>query len=249
MTRRLLIVDFVLLAVIGLLAWQFRREWRRENAREQALYRYQVKPALPPAIPALARLAPFEAGAYAAVAQNNLFTADRNPNVIVDVEPPKPKPLPVFPVARGVMLWDGAPPTIVLSEKSGTAQKGYHPGDTIGEWKVVSIDNTYVVFGWDGKEYQKRIDELLDRAPIEVAAAPTPAPVTPAAAAPKNSATSLSASSPSADKNGPGKDVGGGYYACNAGDDSPAGTVVNGLKKVITSSPFSGSICRWESAK
>ena len=242
MTRRLIVVDVLLLALIGLLVWQLRLEWRRENSREQALYRYQVKPGRPPAMPALARLAPLEAGAYAGVAQNNLFTVDRNPNVIVDVVPPKPKPQPPFPVARGVMLWEGAPPTIVLSEKSGGPQKGYHPGETIGEWKVVSIDNTYVVFGWDGKEYQKRIDELLERAPIEMAAAaPTPA------APPKKNTSALS--EPSGDKHGPGMDVGGGYYACNAGDDSPPGTVVNGLKKVVTSSPFASSICRWESAK
>ena len=244
MTRRLIVVDVLLLALIGLLAWQLRLEWRREISREQALYRYQVKPVPPPPMPALARLAPFEAGAYAGVAQNNLFTIDRNPNVIVDVEPPKPKPQPPFPVARGVMLWEGAPPTIVLSEKSGGAQKGYHPGDAVGEWKVVSIDSTYVVFGWDGKEYQKRIDELLDRAPIEMASAPAPTPV--AAAPAKNNAA---LSTPSTDKHGPGMDVGGGYRQCNAGDDSPPGTVVDGFKKVVSASPFSGSICRWESTK
>ena len=246
MTRRLIVVDLILLVLIGLLAWQLRREWRRENNREQALYRYQSKPTPPPSMTALAKLSPFEAAAYAAVAQNNLFSLDRNPNVIVDVEPPKPKVQPLFPVARGVMLWDGAPPTIVLSEKAGAAQKGYHPGDAIGEWKIVSIDNTYVVFGWDGKEYQKRIDELLDRAPIEMAAAPAPAPAQAAAA---KATTALSTPSSSADKNGPGMDVGGGYRACNEGDSSPPGTMVDGYKKVISSSPFAKSICRWESAK
>jgi hypothetical protein len=244
LTRKLILVDLVLLVLIGLLGSQLRREWRRENSREQTLYRYQVKQVAPPHLNALAKLNPFEAGAYASVAQNNLFSKDRNPNVILDpVEPPKPKPQPPYPVARGVMLWDGAPPTIVLSEKSGGAQKGYHPGDSIGEWKVVSIDNTHVVFGWDGKEYEKRIDELLDHTPIEMAAA-APAPVAPA---PKSNTAALSPSSSA--KSGPGADVGGGYHACIPGDDAPAGTVVDGLKKVISQSPFSGSICRWESAK
>ena len=243
MTRRLILVDLLLILLIGLLGWQLRREWRRENTREQALYRYQVKPAAPPVLPALAMVNPFDAGAFATVAQNNLFSRDRNPNVIVEaVEPPKPKPQPPFPVARGVMLWDGTPPTIVLSEKSGGTQKGYHPGDSIGEWKVVSIDNTHVVFDWDGKEYEKRIDELLDHTSIEAVA------VTPAPAAPPPKVNNP-LSTPSSAKSGTGADVGGGYRACIPGDDAPPGTVVDGMKKVVSASPFSGSICRWESAK
>ena len=104
---------------------------------------------------------------FADVATKNLFSQDRNPNVIVD--PPKPlppKPQPPFPVAHGVMIWDGVPPTIVLSEKAGGPQKGYHPGDTIGPWTIVSVDSSYADFEWDGKDFKKRIDELIDRTPI-----------------------------------------------------------------------------------
>ena len=36
-------------------------------------------------------------------------------------------------------------------------------GDRIGDWKIVSVDNQYVVFEWDGKEFKKRIDELMDQ--------------------------------------------------------------------------------------
>ncbi len=97
----------------------------------------------------------------------NLFSKDRNPNVILDpVVPPPEKPVPPFPVARGVMLWGGVPPTVVLADKAGGQQRGYHPGEKIGEWKIVSIDNQFVVFEWNGKQFKKRIDELLDRTPL-----------------------------------------------------------------------------------
>jgi hypothetical protein len=141
------------------------------------------------------------------------------------------------------MLWDGVPPTIVLSEKAGGPQKGYHPGDVIGPWKVVSVDNSYADFEWDGKDFKKRIDELIDRTPI-VQAAPTAAVAAAQSAAPKPSTQTLSTPS----KSGPGADMGAGYKACTPGDGSPDGTVVDGMKKVVTATPF-GSACRWEQTK
>ena len=54
----------------------------------------------------------------------------------------------------------------MLSEKAGGPQKGYRPGDTIGPWTLVSVDSSYADFEWDGKEFKKRIDELIDRTPI-----------------------------------------------------------------------------------
>ena len=43
-----------------------------------------------------------------------------------------------------------------------------------------------------------------------------------------------------------GQDVGAGEYACLPGDNSPAGTISSdGLKKVMTPTPFGLPICRW----
>lgn len=42
--------------------------------------------------------------------------------------------------------------------------------------------------------------------------------------------------------------IGGGVKACVPGDDSPAGTVVDGYKKVIEATPF-GTACRWIAVK
>jgi len=242
LTRKLIAANLGLLAVLWLLGWQLRREWRRENAREQALYRYQPKVVAPPPLSPLPKVAPFDAVTFAVVAENNLFSKDRNANVILDPEkPPPPKLTPPFPVARGIMLWDGTPPTVVLAEKPGAAQRGYHPGDSIGQWKIVSIDNQYVVLGWDGKEFQKRIDELLDRTPIEMASV-TPTPAGPSKP-PPSANTTLNSPDPKI-----GADM-GGARACVAGDSSPAGTVLSGMKKVVTASPFGGATCRWEPAQ
>jgi hypothetical protein len=239
--RLLRLLDLALLVVVGLLAWQLRREWTGAQARDLALIHRTLPATRVPGLVPLDKVDPVTAADFADVALKNLFSQDRNPNVIVEpVKPPPPKPQPPFPVAHGVMLWDGIPPTIVLSEKGDGPQRGYHPGDTIGPWKLVSLDNKYADFEWDGKEFQKRIDELIDRTPIAQAQAPA-AP----AAAPKAGSQSLSNSSHS----GPGVDLGGGgFKGCLSDDSSPSGTVVDGMKKVITATPF-GQNCHWESAK
>jgi hypothetical protein len=43
----------------------------------------------------------------------------------------------------------------------------------------------------------------------------------------------------------PGADVGEGYRSCMPGDDSPSGTIVDGYRKVMSTSPF-GVSCGWE---
>jgi hypothetical protein len=235
------LLDLALVAVLVLLGYELRRERLRAGVREQALLHASSKtPA--GALAPLPKIDPLTATSYAEVAAKNLFSKDRNPNVILDpVIPPPEKPVPPFPVARGVMLWGGVPPTIVLADKAGGQQKGYHPGEKIGEWKVVSIDNSYVVFEWNDKQFKKRIDDLLDRTPIVMAEAPAQAAAGPAAAKPVQS---LAANATS----GPGVEIGDGLKACVAGDTTPAGTVVNGMKKVEGQTPF-GSACRWESVK
>ena len=248
MTRKLLALDLLLLAATVLLGMKVRREWIAARTREQVLLQRKIAPKPSPPLVPLVQPPPSTANMYAPVAEKSLFSKDRNSNVILDPPAPvKEKPVPRFPTARGVMLWDGVPPTVVLSERPGGAQKGYHPGDTIGEWQIISVDNQYVVLGWDGKEYKKRLDELLDKTTLTTAEA-APAAGN-AAANVMNTSTpqvqSLSTSTPQ----GPGADMGGNARACVAGDTSPAGAIVNGMRKVVTQSPFGGSTCRWEQVK
>ncbi len=244
MTRKLIALTVALAVVIVLLAVELRREWRTAHLHQQTVLGYRMKPA--PAVPlaALLKPEPVQAAAFAVVAEKNLFSKDRNPNVILDpVAPPPQKAVPPFPVARGVMLWDGVPPTVVLSDRAGGTQHGYHPGESIGEWKIVAVDNQYLSLEWDGKQFKKRLDELLDKTTLSGPDAP-PAPAQQqAAAAPAPPATTTLQSA-----SGPGGDVGGGFKACVAGDTTPSGTVVNGMKKVVSASPF-GSGCQWEPVK
>jgi hypothetical protein len=244
MTRKLMLLDLALAALVSFLAWQMRREWVEAHARAQAFLSAQVKQVPAPRLAALPRISPVTAIAYAEVAQLNLFSKDRNPQVILDpVEPPKPKPIPAFPVASGVLLWDGTPPVVVLSLRSGGRQKGYHPGEQIGDWKIVSVDNQYVVFEWDGREFKKRIDEIMDHSALEAAQTPAPAPASNAPPAPQ--AQSLSDSK----KSDHWVEVGSNdTKMCKPGDDTAPGTVLEGFKKVVSSTPF-GSACRWEQVK
>mgnify|MGYP006992463465 CR=1 FL=1 len=99
----------------------------------------------------------------------------------------------------------------------------------------MAIGTDTLTFEWDAKPHVKKFTDLQDReaAPVVEARTAAPAaPVTPAAPA-----------TPA--KPGPGADMGGGLAACNANDSSPAGTVVDGKRKVVTESPF-GKVCRWE---
>jgi hypothetical protein len=243
-TRKLILLNLALLAVLGFLISQMHREWTDAHARAQAFLSVKVQKVAAPPLAPLPRVAPLSAASYAEVAQMNLFSKDRNPQEIIDVVPLKVKPVPAFPVARGVLLWEGTPPTVVLSARSGAPQRGYRAGDRIGEWKIVSVDNQYVIFEWDGKEYKKRIDELMDRGPLVAEAAQASAAPR-ANAAPAAKAESLS----DASKSDRWVDVGAtDMRMCKPDDDTPAGTVVDGFKKVVSSTPF-GKACRWEQAK
>jgi hypothetical protein len=240
---KLRLLDVALLVLVGLLFWQLRREWIDSHVRDEALLHRSLPATQVPGLTPLDKVDPTTAAAYADVATKDLFSEDRNPNVVV--EPPKPepeKPPPPFPVAHGVMLWPGVPPTIVLSDKSGGTQKGYHPGESIGQWKLVSLDNSFVGLEWNGKEFKKRIDELIDRTPVHEIAVVAPASRIPA---PKAAPSQSLSSGP---KSGPGLDTGAGQRACVSGDSDPDGTVRDGMKKVVIATPF-GNNCHWEAVK
>jgi len=243
-TRKLILLDVALAAVFFFLVFEMRREWVEAHSRARAFLATVVPPVPATPVAPLSKVAPLAAVTYAEVALLNLFSKDRNPQVIIDVEPPKVKPIPAFPVAPGVLLWEGTPPVVVLSLRSGGPQKGYHVGDVIGDWKIASVDNQYVGFEWDGRQFKKRIDELMDHS-----AATAPAPASPSAAAsnaaPAAKAQSLSDSSKSEHWVDVGSDD---MRGCKPGDDTAAGAVVDGFKKVVSSTPF-GSACRWEQVK
>jgi hypothetical protein len=231
-----------LLVLVILASIALRHRWLEIKAREEALLKRFVPSPGAPTVPALPTHAAATAAQYLEVAEKMVFARDRNPNVILDPPepPPPPKPVPDLPVAYGVMnLGDG--PTAILSVKSGAEHRGYKPGEKIGEFKVVALNNKEIVFEWEGKYLKKSFEELADRRPA-VASAPEQ-PAQPAAAPPpQQQATTIGKAE------GPGADMGNSTRACVPGDTSPPGTVKDGLKKVVTKTPF-GDSCRWEPAK
>jgi hypothetical protein len=116
-----------------------------------------------------------------------------------------------------------------------------------------------VTFDWDGQQISKPVDDLIDRstaAPTAAAppgaAAPSPAPGPQAPAgglAPVNSSNAGASTNVTSPKIG--REVGAAgasVRGCIAGDASPAGTVIEGYRKQIVSTPF-GNQCSWIPAK
>jgi hypothetical protein len=233
---RLALVNLTLAALAAFGAWQLRVRWLDARARETALYRQQVKPRPAPPVVPIPAVQPVTAIAYADVAQKMLFTKDRNPAVEIDVAPAKP--MPPLPTAYGVMVF-GDVRSAILSPKSGTPHRAFSPGEMVGEFKLVSVDPEQLVFEWDGQTIVKKVDELASKdraaaaapAPETAAAPPAPPPVTTTVVAPV--------------RPGPGMQMTPEMRACQPGDSTPAGTVMEGMRKIVTKTPF-GEQCRWE---
>jgi hypothetical protein len=241
--RRILFINLALVGVTVLVAYEIRKNWIEAQARERKILAAQPAPVVVPVPPPTAPPAVTPPAGYADLAMRTLFAKDRNPNVIVEPPPPPPPPPPTppFPFAYGVMdLGDG--PMIAMAPRGGR-QKFYQKGEQVGQFKLLDIRPDHVVLEWNEKTFEKKLSDLADRSggteeasrtpapasgqPPVYVQAPTPPPITKGDAAPG------------------GVDIGGGIRSCNAGDTSPSGTVVGGMRKIVTTTPF-GSNCRWE---
>jgi len=225
--------------------WQLRLSWLAAQERKLAMSRQTVKPLPAPTVTTSKPAGPVSAAAYSEIAQKMLWSHDRNSQVIMD--PPKPaappKPLPALPAVHGVMdIGDG--PIVVMSDKPGARHRGVRPGEKIGEFKLISANNEELVLGWEDRTVKKKLGELIDRggdsAPGQAQAGAQAAPAAAVAAAPPPAAAPAKAE--------PGVKLTEGISSCQTNDPSPAGTVVNGMRKVIRQTPF-GPSCIWEAVK
>jgi hypothetical protein len=236
---KLVALNILLLAALGAIVWEGRTRWQEAQAERQKNLSAAIKPAVVTAAPP----APAPGGAqpiqYADVATKDLFAKDRNPNVIVDA--PKieaPKPMPPLPVVYGVLgLPSGT--RAIMAAKQGGDSRSVHQGDQVGEFKIVSLDPQDVVFDWDGKQISRKIEDLMDRSGAVAPIGGSAGPGRPATAAP--TPTAVTAGPQKAD------DPKQTERPCKPGDNSPAGTVVDGFKKVyaVAASPFGPMGCRW----
>ena len=143
-------------------------------------------------------------------------------------------PLPVVTAVLGLPSGTKA----LMAERKGLESRPVKSGDTIGEFKIVSLDPKNVVFDWDGKQISKSIDDLIDRS----------APATPGqATGPSGPAVAAAvANKQPAAPTGPGKaQEGKAERPCVPGDTSPNGAVVDGYKLSFKDSPFGRIGCRW----
>ena len=239
MKPKLMALNLALAVTVCALVWQARVRWTEAQELRRATLNVRVKPAAAPPIAPVPQPETPPATKYLDVATKDLFSADRNPDPIID--PPKvevPKPMPSLPVASGVMnLPSGV--KAFMAEKSGQPARMVKVDDVVGEFKIVALDAKNVTFEWDGKQITKKIDDLIDRS-NDVASngagagpnLPPPPPSAPLAAKPLDQNTP------------PGKEMSPGVRSCTNGDTTPPGTVVDGYKKFSEPSPF-GPICRW----
>jgi hypothetical protein len=241
---RFIALNILLLASIGIVIWQARARW--SEARDERIGALNTKPK-PGGQPALAPEPKPEAPPatkYVDVATKDLFSKDRNPDVIAEpVVAEKPKQMPPLPVVYGVMgLPSGT--KALMAEKADAPSKSVRAGDKIGEFTIASLDTQTVVFNWDGKDISKKIEDLMDRsahapqAASNAAAGPAAPPPPQVASSP--APTLSNGSRLGAELGTPGQSE----RLCTPGDTAAAGAVVDGYRKVVVVTPF-GSSCRW----
>jgi hypothetical protein len=131
----------------------------------------------------------------------------------------------------------GSGPIAILSVNSNAPHQAIHPGERIGQYKLVEVTTEGVQLEWNGQLFTKTAEELSERAK----AAPEPPAGQPARTA--NAAPAAPAAPPPPP--GPGQETAYGIRVCNINDGVAEGTVMDGYRKVIYSSPF-GKSCGWE---
>lgn len=247
MNRRIALLSIALLALAGSLGWLLRQKWIEQHIHEQAVLNQPAKPRpLPPPQPAPAA-APATPSQYVDVAQKTLFSSDRNPNVLVDPPkpPPPPPPMPPLPVYYGQMNI-GEPVVILTVGKLD--QKSYSVGDKVGDFTLEAFDLDSITFDWDGKTVQRKLAELGPKDATQSKQAqqnvPAPAPAVQTVIPPAPASQQPPPNKPPQ----VGNDMGGGFYACVAGDSAPDGTVSGNYKKKVTPG-LMGPSCLWELMK
>lgn len=254
MTRKLAVLNLLLVALVGAAGWQLRERWAEARLKEEALLQRMPTPPPPPAVPMVEAVKPVDAPNYSDVAMKMMFSKDRNPNVIVEAIPPPPEdPIPTFPTVYGVMEI-GGPITVFMSDGTSSSQKGYRPGEQVGPFKLVSASRNEFVLAWKDKTFNKSLADLKPKPgqqPEPAAAGASSGAVAqlpkPAAGGEGGANAKLKEGQQGLIKDGM-IDTGAVNRACAPGDTSPAGTVQAGFRKVTRATMF-GQACYWEPAR
>ena len=254
MSRRLFYFNAILMLGIIAAAMELRSRWIEARNREEMMRLGALQPLRATLKPPIPGSKPVSALEYTLVSAQMLFSRDRNPTIIIDPPPPPvEKKWPALPKSYGLMFL-GEKPRILLGAGPGN-QKSYVAGEKIGEIEIVKFDNRTITFAWNDKTVEKRLEDLVDNNPMGSSSPSGSATVVGgaqgvAAAKPAvGTLTTLGAGGTSAADVRIGQETGlQGTKSCAPGDNSPAGTVLNGMKKVIVAGMF-GSSCYWEPSK
>jgi hypothetical protein len=242
MSRKLIALDLALVALLGWAAYGLHNMWLAARARETAGLHHKVGSVPVAPLTPLANPPAVVPTQYKGIADKDLWSKDRNPDVPVEPPPPPPPepPMPALPVYHGIMnLGDG--PMAFMSVNASSPYETIRPGDTIGQFKLVSVNTKEIQLEWHGKTVTKSVDELLDNSqtaqqPAQQAAADT------RTAAPA-SVVNQPQEAPS--PKGPGEVNQYGTAPCLPNDNTPYGTVRDGFRKVERVTPFA-RVCLWE---
>ena len=247
MKPKLIALNVVLVAIVFAIVWQGHLSWNEAQALRRQTLNVAVKPAPMPPIAAATQPETPPAVKYEDVAKKNLFAADRNDDIVVDpVVVEKPKPMPPLPVSTGVMKLPSGVKAF-MADKPGEPTRMVMLNDTVGEFKIVALDEQNVTFDWNGKQITKKIEDLIDRSggPMTsnaaAAAGPNLPPPPPAQVQ----------QHPTNGNQGQSVELTPTSRACSPNETTaeamrlrPPGTVEDGYKKTVTQSIF-GPICRW----
>jgi hypothetical protein len=126
----------------------------------------------------------------------------------------------------------------------------------VGPFKLISVDPKEIVFEWEGEKVVRRLSEIAARVDgsggSNAGAGSTNAAAMSGGAGagtiPMQTTQSNTQSVGNFKPGGPGADIGAGFRACQVGDATPSGTVVDGFRKIMSEGAF-GKSCRWEAAR
>lgn len=241
MSRKLVALDLALVVLLAWAGYGLRQMWLAAQARQAAELRHKTGATpVPPLTPLPVPQAVVPAK-YKTIADKFLLDKSRNPDVPVEPPPPPPPepPMPPLPVFHGLMnLGDGT--TAFLSVTKTSPYEMVHPGETIGQFKLLSVNEKEIALEWHGKTIHKLADELMDNSGSS-GDQQAPGAARTVAAAP---VTAKPPEPPS--EKGPGEQNQFGTAPCQQNDSSPVGTVRDGMRKTERVTPF-GRICLWES--
>jgi hypothetical protein len=236
LNRKLLFLDAVLVAVVVYVGFQLRDAARAAKAREAAKLNLQLKPPAAPIFRPLPPEPPVMPSAYLNIPDKMLWDRSRNSVVVVEPPPPPPPPppMPPLPIYHGMMSLGSSGLTAFFSLSADAQHQAIHIGETIGQFKLLSVNSDEIALEWDGQVVRKTVAELSGQkgvAPVQVTQDRTDSGTPPPAPPPV--------------KSGPGELTNFGSKTCFINDGNAEGTVIDGFKKVNHTNPF-GTNCTWE---